>query len=106
MTSKVSAPISLFERTIRSNAYKALTPTQKLDVMLAHKSFEQLLKDGDLFDVQGASQRSGYTPQHVRRLCRENRLDHLERGLNDAEVHFYFLPEQLKALFTYKKAKA
>ena len=106
MTSKAAAPMSLFERTTRSSAYKALKPTQKLDVMLAHKPFEQLLKDGDLFDVQGASQRSGYTPQHVRRLCREERLDHLTRGLNNEEVHFYFLPEQLAALFTYKKAKA
>ena len=97
---------TLFERTIRSSAYKALKPESKLDVMLAHKPFEQLLKDGDLFDVQGASQRSGYTPQHVRRLCREERLDHLTRGLNDEEVHFFFLPEQLKALFTYKKSRA
>ena len=95
-----------FERMRRSFLYKNAKPTEKLVLLLQFKPFEQLLKDGDLFDVQGASQRSGYTPQHVRRLCREERLDHLTRGLNDAEVHFYFLPEQLEALFTYKKAKA
>ena len=95
-----------FQRLLRSFLYKTSTPDEKLDLMLKFKSFKELLADGNLFDVQGAAARSGYDPQHVRRLCRAGSLDHLTRGLTEAEVQFYFLPEQLRALFTYKKAKA
>lgn len=97
-----------FDTLLKSAAYKALTPTQKLDAMRVHKSFAELLNDGNIFDVQGASQRSGYTPQHVRRLCREERLGAITRGLPGApeEVQFFFLPEQLDDLFSYRKAKA
>ncbi len=83
-----------------------MKPTEKLEAMLKHKTFEQLLAANDILDVQGASQRSGYTPQHVRRLCRENRLDHIRRGLVEEEVHFFFLPEQVKNLFTTRRARA
>jgi hypothetical protein len=101
MTTKSAPPqLAAFQTLIKSRAYAALTPTQKLDAMLAYKSFEQLLNDGDILDVKGASQRSGYTPQHVRRLCREDRLDHIRRGLVEEEVHFYFLPSQIASLFS------
>jgi hypothetical protein len=97
---------SPFDRLIRSTAYKAMKPDEKLSAMLKHKTFEQLLKDGDLYDANGAAQRSGYTPQHIRRLCRTpTRLDHLTRGAGE-DAQLYFLPEQLDALFTYKKAKS
>lgn len=98
--------LAAFQALIKSRAYAALTPTQKLDAMLAYKPFEQLLKDGDILDVQGASQRSGYTPQHVRRLCREERLACIPRGLNPEEVQFFFLPEQIKGLFSNRRARA
>lgn len=74
--------------------------------MLQVKTFGQLLKDGDVFDVQGASDRSGYTPQHIRRLCREKRVDHIDRGPTPDEVVFFFTLEQLNGLFRYQKAKA
>lgn len=109
MTTKaapLSAQAAAFQALLKSRAYAALNPTQKLDAMLAYKTFEQLLKDGDILDVQGASQRSGYTPQHVRRLCREDRLGHIRRGLVEEEVHFYFIPDQIKGLFTTRRARA
>jgi hypothetical protein len=73
----------------------------RLDVLLKTKSFDRLLADGDIYDVRGASQRSGYTPQHVRRLCKEGRLEHFTRGVNKDEVHYYFFPEYLTALFSF-----
>lgn len=76
-----------------------------LETMLRSKTFEQLLIDGDIFDVKGASDRSGYTMQHIRRLCREGRLAHINRGLNDEEVQFFFLPEHLTGLFKFQKAQ-
>ena len=77
-----------------------------LSEMLQVKTFDQLLKDGDIFDVQGASDRSGYTPQHIRRLCRERRIAHIDRGPTANEVVFFFTAAQLTALFRYQKAKA
>lgn len=103
MTTKAALPI--FDRLLRSFAYKAMEPNQKLAAMLQYKTFNQLLKDGDVFDVQDASDRSGYTPQHIRRLCREKRIAHIDRGPTPEEVVFFFLPEQLTALFRYQKAK-
>lgn len=98
--------LPIFDRLLRSFAYKAMEPNKKLVAMLQYKTFDQLLKDGDVFDVQGASDRSGYTPQHIRRLCREKRIAHIDRGPTPEEVVFFFLPEQLTALFRYQKAKA
>ncbi len=77
-----------------------------LDEMLHVKSFEQLLKDGDVLDVRGAAAKTGYTVKHIHRLCRENRIGHVRRGLTSDESQFYFLAWQLKQLFTYQKARA
>ena len=79
-----------------------------LDEMLMVKSFDELIKDGDVFDVRGAAAQTGYDPKHVQRLCREKRLDHVTRGLpsNPEEVQFFFLAWQLKGIFTYKRARA
>ncbi len=85
---------------------KGFKPGTSLEEMLRVKTFDELLKDGDVFDVQGASDRSGYTPQHIRRLCRENRIAYIERGPTPEEVVFFFTLEQLNGLFRYRKAKA
>lgn len=74
----------------------------RLEKMLERAAFDTLLKEGKIFDVQGASQRSGYTPQHIRRLVREGRFTAEEvfsRGMNAEEVQFYFFPEALRKLF-------
>ncbi len=105
MTIKTNEAASAFEKFLRTAAYKDLLPDAKLTAMLKFKPFDQLLEDGNIFNVEGASQRVGYTTQHVRRLCREDRLPHLTRGLTEAEVHIFFLPEQLDALFTYRKSR-
>lgn len=77
-----------------------------LEEMLRVKTFAQLLKDGDILDVHGASDQSGYTAKHVHRLCREDRIPHIRRGLTPEEVQFYFYSWQMKDLFTYRKARA
>lgn len=85
---------------------RGFKPGTSLEEMLRVKTFDELLKDGDVFDVQGAANRSGYTPQHIRRLCREGRLAHIDRGPSPDEVAFFFTLEQLSGLFRYQKAKA
>lgn len=105
-TASSTALSAAFEHLLRSSAYKAMAPTQKLEAMLEFKSFEELLNEGWILDVQGASQRSGYTPQHVRRLCREERLGCIPRGLNKEEVQFFFLPEQISSLFSNRRPRA
>ena len=81
-------------------------PGTCLDQMLDAKSFEELLADGDIFDVPGAAQRSGYSEQHIRRLCREERIPCIRRGPTPEEIVFYFYPWDLAALFRYQKARA
>lgn len=89
-------------------ARRAFKSGTTLEDMLKVKTFEQLLADGDVLDVQGAARQVGYAPKHIHRLCREHRIDHITRGLpsNPAEVHFFFLAWQLRGLFIYKKARA
>lgn len=106
MRKHTKAAPSPMDKLKRSAAYKLATPTEKLDLLLTLKTFDQLLADGDILDVKGAADKSGYSPKHVHRLCREDRIDHLRRGLVPEEVQFYFLDEQLKGLFSYHKARA
>lgn len=81
-----------------------------LEEMLSVKSFEELLKDGDIYDIQGASAKSGYTAKHLHRLCREDRIPHIKRGVDlegkPTEVQYFFFAWQMKGLFSYKKARA
>lgn len=84
-----------------------LDPKEKLGKLLEDRSFEQLLKDHELFDVKTAAEKVGYNPKHIHRLCRTGRLGCLTRGLDpdSKEVHYFFLPEQLLALFAYRAAQ-
>ena len=77
-----------------------------LEVMLQVKAFNDLITDGDIFTVKGAAKKLGYTPQHIRRLCRQNRLPHIRRGVTENEFHFYFLPEHLTGLFSHVQVSA
>jgi hypothetical protein len=112
MKHKPKTQASFFDALVKSRAFKALNPEQKLDAMLAYKDFNQLLKDGDLFDVQGVARRTGYTPQHVRVLCRQEKLACIKRGYGasspqaDEEFQYFFLREQASSLFAAQKGKA
>ena len=76
-----------------------MTQIQAFEKLLETKPFEELLKDGDILDVQGAAARTGYDPQHVRRLCHDGKLPHITRGITSKEVQYYFLPEFLVGIF-------
>lgn len=69
--------------------------------MIALKPFEQLIEDGDIFGIPEACKRSGYTPQHLRRLCHGKKIDCLLRG-----EQFFFNHAALAGLFEYRKANA
>lgn len=87
----------------RSRKPRSFSQNTTLEEMLQVKTFDELLKDGDVFNVQGAADKSGYVPKHIHRLCREERIPHITRGVDDKEVQFFFLAWQLKGLFQYKK---
>lgn len=78
----------------------------KVETMLLSKSFDKLLEDGDIFDTEGAAQKSGYTVHHVRRLCRERKIGHFTRTPegNSTPVCF-FLWWQLADLFELRNAE-
>ncbi len=88
-----------FERLLRSRAYSALPPLEKLDAMLRHKTFAQLLREGRILDVKQVVARAGYTRQHVYDLCRSGKIACITRGVKESEVQYFFLPEQVKDLF-------
>ena len=79
--------------------YSRLSPVEKLEQMLVFKSFDALLATGEVFDVLAVVDRTGYTRQHIYRLCREGKLECITRGANPEEITYYFLPDQVSALF-------
>lgn len=101
-----------FEKLLRSTKYKVSTPEQKLELMLEHRTFKELLAQGHVLTVGGFADKTGYTPQHVRVLCREGKIDALKRGYGAAsaiaqeEFQYFFLPEQVTALFAAQKGRA
>lgn len=59
------------------------------------KSFDQRLKDGDIFNIQKAASIIGVTPRHLQRLCDEKKIAH-ERRLGS---QYFFTPEQAASAF-------
>mgnify|MGYP003393732467 CR=1 FL=1 len=59
------------------------------------KPFEDRLRDGELCDVHTAARLTGYSEQHIRRLCADDELPHIRR--NDSQ--YFFEPEHIKAVF-------
>ena len=73
-----------------------------IEDMLDVKPFDELLKDGDIFDIDGAHKITGYSVQHLRRLCQQGKIEHVERG----EAQYFFLPRHLKGVFKTVQARA
>ena len=77
-------------------------PAQKtLEDLLKRKSFDQLLKDGDIFDIEVAAAKTGYSPQHLRRLCAGGKIGCIARG----DSQYYFLPEHITAIFSIREPR-
>lgn len=68
----------------------------------APKSFAQRIKDQELFPIKVAAEITGYSIQHLRRLCHKRKVGHLKRGGNE----FFFTPHDLEAVFAHIKAQA
>lgn len=66
---------------------------------MSSKSFDQQLKDGDIFDVTEAARRSGYNAVYLRRLCKAEKIDHTRRG-----IRIFFTRDQVHALFNPMRA--
>ena len=69
------------------------------NLLTTHKKMKILIRDEHVFNVRGASQFLGITPEHVRRLCREGKLGHVAQGGGKCYAHFLFLPWQLREWF-------
>lgn len=76
-----------------------------LPEMLDLKPFGQLVEDGHVFVVDYVAKRTGYTVQHIRRLCHAKKIPHVVRG----GLQYVFLPlhvEQIcQSVFKSVKAK-
>jgi len=68
--------------------------------MKSLKTFDQQIKDGDLFDIERAAKLTGYSVQHVRRLCHDRRIGHVRRG-----PQFFFTQQHIKNAFQYVEAQ-
>lgn len=87
---------SPFHRLINSTKFKNLTPDEQFHAMLQHKTIDQLIAIGQLYDVEGARQElGGVAGWTVRRYCREGMIGHIVRPGGQ----YLFLPSQLKAGF-------
>lgn len=75
--------------------------TVKLPKKLRHlKPFAYRLRDGDLVTLTQAALISGYSPQHLRKLCDSEKIEHEQRG-----PRYYFTPRQIEKLFRHVDAQ-
>lgn len=66
-----------------------------IEALLETRSFQQLLKDGDVLDLDGARKMLGYEANwSVRRLCQQGKLPHFRR-----ERRYFFLASQVAQFF-------
>lgn len=61
--------------------------------LLKTKTFDQLLKDGIVLDIEGAAVLTGYSVQHMRYLCANRKVEHFTRG----GTQYYFFKDELIA---------
>ncbi len=66
------------------------------------KSFEQRIKDGEIFDIDGAADITGYSPRHLSKLCEKKEVPHLRRN----GAGYFFTPEHIEAVFEFVEARA
>lgn len=61
------------------------------------KPFEQQLKNGDVCDLETAAKIIGYSAQHLRRLCSDDKkpVPHIRR--NGSQL--FFEPKHIEAIF-------
>ena len=64
-------------------------------------TFKQKIEWLEIYTLVLAAEISGYSVQHLRRLCRARRVAHLRRG-----CHIYFTPAQVDALTKEVKPRA
>ena len=57
------------------------------------KPLSEMLKDGDICEIPKAASLSGFSEQHLRRLCAARKVEH-ERRFG----HYYFTPVQIAKL--------
>ena len=64
------------------------------------KTFDERLKSGEITDIKTAAKLTGYSEQHLRRLCHLRKVGHTRR----LEREFFFSKADLRALFTHFSA--
>lgn len=75
------------------------SPVKFQQLLDQYGSVDELLRRGLLFDVQGAARKTGMNPVHLRRLCADRKMEHIERVVGDGKMYF-FLPEQVAAVWS------
>lgn len=92
------------EALVARQDFKALTPTEKLVAMLKIKPLEALIADGRVYNAKIFGDRVGYSYDHVRRLCRANKIipPPVMLGAGKVWKEYFFLPEHIDAVFAQK----
>lgn len=77
------------------------TAEEQFEKLLKTKTFDQLLKSGEVLDIEAARKPLGYSAWGLRRLCRKKKIDHIERF-----GQYYFLKSQVTSAFKFVSAQA
>lgn len=77
------------------------TASEQLTKLLKTKTFDALLKSGEVLDIEAARKPLGYSAWGLRRLCRKNKIDHIERF-----GQYFFLKSQIASAFKFVSAQA
>jgi hypothetical protein len=97
----VKIVMSKGKKMIAAKAKKGTSAEEQLAKLLKKHDFDQLLKSGEVLDIEGARKPLGYSAWGLRRLCRKKKIDHIERF-----GQYYFLKSQVSAAFKFVSAQA
>jgi hypothetical protein len=65
------------------------------------RTFAELMARGELYDIAMAAKMSGYSEQHLRRLCIARKVSHKRRG-----TAFLFTKHDIEDMFVVVEKKA
>lgn len=93
----------------RSTSARSVQIVQAVEIVDARslsvrgmKTFNERLKSGEITDLKRAAELTGYSEQHLRRLCNLRQIAHVRRNRRE----YFFTKASLRGLFTYFSALA
>lgn len=80
----------------RKKRRAVIKPGMSLSAMLKIRPWNSLIKNFHVLTLDIAMARTGFSGQHIKRLCADGKMGHFTRG---PKGQYFFLPEHIDGVF-------